>query len=125
MSEQHNRCVYAHLIANDFCLCIVFKMTITLESSFYERSELLLKVTKVINQMVNSQARAGGFRRVSRTNALLGCSDTGTTKLNLFQSVDYLMEVEYELSSVGQEESIIAVEAYSRKLQWQKVAAKY
>ena len=61
---------YAYLVANNLTLSIVFEMSVTLVTSFDDFAELCGE-RLMVEQVVNPETRARGFRRVSRTNALL------------------------------------------------------
>ena len=60
-----------YLVANNLTLSIVFEVSVTLVTSFDDFTELCGE-RLMVEQVVNPETRARGFRRVSRTNALLG-----------------------------------------------------
>ena len=84
-------------------------MSVTLEPSLDDLPKLVGK-GGVVKEMVDAKARSGCFARVGRANALLGGADTGSTKLDLFQSVDDLMEIKDEVGTVGDEKAASAVQ---------------
>jgi hypothetical protein len=61
--------------------------------------------------MMHPQSAPGGFGRVSWSDPLLGGPDTGTSEFDLFEPVDDLVETHDEVGSVGDEETVGAVEA--------------
>ena len=100
----------AHLVANDLALGVILKVTVTLESTLDDLTELGCKGL-VVEQMVHAQARARRFARVRRTNALLGRADAGTTQFDLLQPINDLMEIEDEMGPIGDEQASGAIKA--------------
>lgn len=93
-------------------------MTISLEPPLHDFAELDGKIF-MIKEMMNAKARSGRFRGVSWTNAFSCCPDAikqpvnipatadsyvcmlpGASKLDFFQSVHNLVEIENEVCTI-------------------------
>lgn len=61
------------LVSQDLAFSVVFKVTVALETTFDKLPELGRE--RIIEEVVDAQARSRGLSRVSRTNASLGGAD--------------------------------------------------
>ena len=86
------------------------ELAVSLEPALDELAELLRK-RLLVKQVVHAQTGPTRLGRVSGTDALAGGSDVGTPELDLFQSVDNLVEVEHEVRTVRDEQATLAVQA--------------
>lgn len=89
-------------------------MAVSLEPSFNKGSELGSE-SFLIEQMVNSQSTSTSLGRVSGSDSFLSSADRRSAQFYFFQSIDDLVEVEDEVSSIREEKSTIAVESCIRE----------
>lgn len=86
------------------------KVTVTLETTLDERAELG-RERLLVEEVVNTETRAGRLRRVSWSDPALGGTDRRAAELDLLKAIDDLVEVENEVGAVGNEETAVAVQA--------------
>ncbi len=61
--------------------------------------------------MMNAQSRSTCFGAVRRTNASFGCSNIRTAQFHFLQSIDNLVEVKDQMSSIADFKSTLGVNA--------------
>lgn len=88
------------------------EVTVTLDPSLNKSPELLGE-SLLIEEMVNTETRAGSLGGVSWADSLLGSTNRRSAELGFLESIDDLVEVEDEVSAVGEEKTAVAVEACS------------
>lgn len=62
--------------------------------------------------MVDTKARTRGFGRIGGADTLTSGSNASTAKLNFFQTIDLLMEIKHQVSSVRDEKAAISIKTY-------------
>lgn len=118
----------AYLVADNLAFGIVLEVSVALEAPLDDLAELGSKGL-VVEQVVYTQARARGLARVRRTDALLGganaalyetytkirkCGDSPrSSELDLLQSVNNLVEIKHEMSTIGDEQASGAVQSFA------------
>ena len=99
-----------HLVPHDLSLGVILEVAVPLEPVLHERAKLL-REGAVLEQVVHAQTRARRLGRVRRADALLGRADARPAKLDFFQAVDDLVEVEDEVGAVGDEQTSSTVKS--------------
>lgn len=98
-----------HQILLNLSLRIILKRPIPLKPPFDQLPKLFRKIRRI--QMMHPQSTPARFRRVSWSDPLLGGPDTRASEFDLFEPVHDLVETHDEVGSVGDEETVGAIEA--------------
>ena len=108
---KQSPCGQTHQVHLDLSLGVKFKVTVSLESALDQLSELGREAGVV--EVVHPQSRPRSLGRIRRTNSLLRRADRRPTKLDLLEAIDNLVEAKDEVSSVGDEEAVRALESWN------------
>ena len=103
----------AHLVAQDLPLGVVLEVAVSLEAVLDQLTEFL-RERVMVEQVVDTKARARRLGGVRRTNTLLGCADARPAELDLLEAVYDLVEVEDEVCAIRDEQPPGAVESCCR-----------
>jgi hypothetical protein len=68
----------SYLVSCNFALGVVLKVTVSLESSFYQFAKLCSKQFSIV-EVVYPKTRSGSLGRVCWTDSLLCCTDTASS----------------------------------------------
>ena len=91
-----------YLVPLDLTLGVVLKVTVALEATFNELAKFQSK-RFMVEEMVDAHAGAAGFRRVRRAYAALGRPNAFSAQFDFLKSVDNLVEIEHDVSTVRHE----------------------
>jgi hypothetical protein len=89
----------------------LLEVAIALETTFDKLAELGSE-RLLVEEVVNAKAGTTGLGGVRRSDSLAGGSDVGPTELDLFETVDDLVEIEDHVRSIRDEEPALAVETF-------------